>query len=63
MCNTGQSVCNRKSLLPGEHSEYSLGFSFSLLLYKILVVLEVGLHLFKIRSSNSGEGVTGNQRG
>ena len=49
--------------MPGEHPEYSLGFAFSLLLCEILFVPEVGLHLFKIHSSNSSKGVTGNQRG
>ena len=49
--------------MPGEHPEYSLGFAFSLLLCEILFVPEVGLHLFKIHSSDGGEGVFGNRRG
>ena len=52
--------CKRKSPLPGEHPEYSLGFAFSLLLCEILFVPEVGLHLFKVHSSNGGEGVFDN---
>ena len=49
--------------LPSEHPEYSLGFAFSLLLCEILFVPEVGLHLFKIHSSNGSEGVFGDRRG
>ena len=51
-----------KSLLPGEHPEYSLDFAFSLLLCEILFVPEVGLHLFEVHSSDGGEGVFGNRR-
>ena len=46
----------------GEHPEYSLGFAFSLLLCKILFVPEVGLHLFKVHSLDSGKGVFGDGR-
>ena len=49
--------------MPGEHPEYSLGFAFSLLLSKILFVPEVGLHLFKVHSSNGGEGIFSDGRG
>ena len=49
--------------MPSEHPEYSLGFAFSLLLCEILFVPEVGLHLFKIHSSDSGKGVFGNGGG
>ena len=49
--------------MPGEHTEYSLGFAFSLLLCEILFVPEVGLHLFKVHSSDGGEGVFGYRRG
>ena len=49
--------------MSGEHPEYSLGFAFSLLLCEILFVPEVGLHLFKVHSADSGEGVFGNRRG
>ena len=55
--------CEYKSPLPGEHPEYLLGFAFSLLLCEILFVPEVGLHLFKVHSSDSSKGVFGNGRG
>ena len=48
---------------PVEHPEYSLGFAFSRLLYKILLVPEVCLHLFKIHAMDGCEGVLGDGRG
>ena len=52
-----------KESVAGEHPEYSLGFAFSLLLCEILFVPEVGLHLFEVHSTNSGEGIFGNRGG
>ena len=63
MVQVGRMSCEQKSPLPGEHPEYSLGFAFSLLLFEILFVPEVGLHLFEVHSANGSEGVFGNRRG
>ena len=55
--------CKYEGLLPGEHPEYSLGLAFSLLLCEILLVPEVGMHLFEVHALDGSKGVLRDRRG